>query len=58
METTQKMINSHRTLLNSTPSEGHKTSDKGHFSHDKINSQKGGLSRQDSINKQAIIDRI
>jgi hypothetical protein len=51
------MGNSHKSLLNATPAESHKSVEKGHYMHSN-NNEKVGFGRQDSINKQAIIDRI
>jgi hypothetical protein len=51
------MVKSHKSLLNSTPSESHR-SDKSSTNQLMINMEKINLIRQDSINKQAIIERI
>lgn len=57
IDSSEKMGHSHKSLLNATPAESHKSIEKPHFSHP-INADKVGIHRQDSINKQAIIDRI
>jgi hypothetical protein len=51
------MGHSQKSLLNVTPSDSHKTNERPHFAHNN-SSDKVGFNRQDSINKQAIIDRI
>lgn len=54
------MVNSQKSLLNVTPAESNKTTEnKSHQSHPSHPSvEKMGFHRQDSLNKQAIIDRI
>lgn len=51
------MVNSQKSILNVTPAESNKTTEnKSHQNHPSV--EKMGFHRQDSVNKQAIIDRI
>jgi hypothetical protein len=52
-DTNEKMGNSHKSLPHHTAGEPQKF-----IPHNNSTIEKAGLSRQDSINKQAIIDRI